>query len=396
MNGSRILIAGAGIGGLVAALALVQRGFEVALYEQAAELHEVGAGLQIAPNGSRVLRAIGLEQALQTMVSVAASREMRLFSTGQSWPMPNAATAIARFGSPIWFVHRGDLHRALVSALAQHAPGAVHVGSRCIGLEQDARGVTLSLENGDRVRGDALIGADGVHSCVRETLYGGGRAAFTGFVAWRAVVSMARLPLRLRQQGLAGWAGSHGHVMTYPLRGGELLNFVAVVARDDWQVESWSEAGTVEECRRDFAGWHDDVLAVIDAVDVPYKWALIGRQPLEHWSVGSVGLLGDACHPMLPFLGQGANMAIEDGMVLARCLEASADIPEALRRYEAARFARISRIVAESRANAERVHNPLLADAEQAKAFMDREFAPGALGARYDWLYEYDAMSVPI
>jgi salicylate hydroxylase len=166
VNGSRILIAGAGIGGLVAALALVQRGFEVALYEQAAELHDVGAGLQIAPNGSRVLRAIGLEQALQTMVSVAASREMRLFSTGQSWPMPNAATAIARFGSPIWFVHRGDLHRALVSALAQHAPGAVHVGSRCIGLEQDARGVTLSLENGDRVGGDALIGAE---ACIRAS-----------------------------------------------------------------------------------------------------------------------------------------------------------------------------------------------------------------------------------
>ncbi len=396
MKGSRILIAGAGIGGFVAALALVQRGFEVALYEQAAELHEVGAGLQIAPNGSRVLRAIGVEPALETMVSVAASREMRLFSTGQSRRLPNAAAAMARFGSPIWLVHRGDLHQTLVSALARCAPGAVHVGARCMGLEQDAAGVTLLLESGEQVRGDALIGADGVHSRIRETLFGDGHAAFTGFMAWRAVVPMARLPVRLRQQGLAGWAGPHGHIMTYPLRRGEMLNFVGAVARDNWQVESWSEAGTVEECRRDFAGWHDDVLAVIDAIDVPYKWALIGHQALENWSTGRVSLLGDACHPTLPFLGQGANMAIEDGMVLARCLEAFADVTEALRRYEAARFGRTSRIVADSLANAARVHNPLLADPQQARAFMDREFAPGAVGARYGWLYEYDAMTVPI
>jgi 2-polyprenyl-6-methoxyphenol hydroxylase-like FAD-dependent oxidoreductase len=204
---------------------------------------------------------------------------------------------------------------------------------------------------------------------------------------------MERLPARLRQESFVGWRGPFGHIITYPLRRGELLNFATVIERDDWLVESWSEAGTVEECRRDFALWHEDVLAIIDAMDIPYKWALVKRPPLRHWSVGRVTLLGDACHPTLPVLGQGANMAIEDGMVLARCLEASADVAEALRRYEVSRLDRTSCIVQSSLENASRMRNPQLANLEQAKAFMDREFAPNALGARYDWLYEYNAMS---
>jgi 2-polyprenyl-6-methoxyphenol hydroxylase-like FAD-dependent oxidoreductase len=160
--------------------------------------------------------------------------------------------------------------------------------------------------------------------------------------------------------------------------------------------QSWSEAGTVEECRRDFALWHEDVLAIIDAIDIPYKWALVGHPPLQHWSLGRVSLLGDACHPTLPVLGQGANMAIEDGMVLARCLKACADVAEGLRRYEAARLDRTSRIVQSSLQSGLRLRNPQLADPEQAQAFMSREHAPSALGARYDWLYDYDAMTVPI
>ena len=213
----------------------------------------------------------------------------------------------------------------LVQALAERAPDAVRVGARCIDFEQDADGVTLLLEDGERVRGDALIGADGVHSRIREALFGGARATFTGFMAWRGVVPMDRLPARLRQQYGMTWIGPHGHVVTYPLRRGELLNFVTAIERDDWLIESWSEAGTVEECRRDLALWHADVLAIVDAIDIPYKWAMLGREPLEHWSVGRVSLLGDACHPTLPFLAQGANMAIEDGMVLARCLDAYDD-----------------------------------------------------------------------
>jgi salicylate hydroxylase len=392
-----ILIAGAGIGGIVAALSLLSRGFAVALYEQAPELRELGAGVQISPNGARVLCALGLQPAMEAIASVPTAKEMRLFNTGQSWRVQDlGANAVARYGSPYWLVHRGDLHHALVEALAERAPDAVHVGARCISFQQDSDGVTLMLEGGARVRGDALIGADGVHSQIRETLFGGARATFTGFMAWRAVVPMERLPARLRQRHGMTWIGPHGHVVTYPLRRGELLNFVTAIERDDWLIESWSEAGTVAECRRDFARWHADVLAIVDAIDIPYKWAMLGREPLPHWSVGRVSLLGDACHPTLPFLAQGANMAIEDGMVLARCLDADADIAAALRHYEKARLDRTSRIVLASLENVSRYHNPQLADPVQAQAFMEREFAPHAMGARYDWLYDYDALTVPI
>jgi salicylate hydroxylase len=392
----RILIAGAGIGGIVAALALLRRGCAVALYEQAAELRELGAGVQISPNGARVLRALGLEPAMQAIASVPVAKEMRLFDTGQAWRVQDlGADAEARYGAPYWLVHRGDFHAVLVQALAERAPGAVRVDARCVDFTQDADGVTLLLESGEQVHGDALIGADGVHSRIREALFGGARATFTGFMAWRGVVPMQRLPERLRQRYGMTWIGPHGHVVTYPLRRGELLNFVTAIERDDWLIESWSEAGTVAECRRDLAAWHPDVLAIVDAIDVPYKWAMLGREPMAQWSVGRVSLLGDACHPTLPFLAQGANMAIEDGMVLARCLEAY-PVPEALRRYEAVRLDRTSRIVRGSLENVSRYHNPQLGDPGQAQAFMDREFAPRAMGARYDWLYEYDALSVAI
>ena len=286
---------------------------------------------------------------------------MRLFNTGQAWRVQDlGANAVARYGLPYWLVHRADFHAVLVRALAERAPDAVHVGARCTGFEQTADGVTLCWKTASASSGDVLIGADGVHSGFAN-LFGGARATFTGFMAWRGVVPMERLPPQLRQQYGMTWIGPHGHVVTYPLRRGELLNFVTAIERDDWLIESWSEAGTVEECRRDFARWHPDVLAIVDAIDIPYKWAMLGREPLEHWSVGRVRLLGDACHPTLPFLAQGANMAIEDGMVLARCLDAYADIPQALRHYEAARLDRTSRIVRGSLENVSRYHNPQLA-----------------------------------
>jgi salicylate hydroxylase len=394
MSGPHILIAGAGIAGIVAALALVQKGFEVSLYEQAPELHELGAGLQISPNGARVLSEIGLHPAMEAIASVATSREMRLFSTGQSWRWENSADAVLRYGLPFWLVHRGDFHQALVAALERNAPGVIRVGTRCMGFEQDEGGVTLLLESGERCRGDALIGADGVHSRIREALFGA-RATFTGFVAWRGVVPMERLPTRLRQQSFTSWIGPSGFIVAYPMRRGELLNFVGQVERDDWLSESWSEAGTVGECRRDFASWHEDVLEIIAAIDVPLKWALIAREPLPRWSVGRVSLLGDAGHPLLPFLGQGANMAIEDGMILARCLRAHADLAEALRRYETARLDRTARMARASLQAVSHMQNPLLADPEKAQAFMNRQFAPGTREAR-DWIYEYDAMTVPI
>lgn len=243
------------------------------------------------------------------------------------------------------------------------------------------------------MQGDALIGADGVHSAIRRELFGEGRATFTGFMAWRAVVPIERVPIRLRQQVFTAWMGPSSQVVTYPLRRGTLLNIAATVRRDDWVVESWSEADTVEEFRGDFANWHEDVLAMIGAIDVPYKWALIGRPPLQHCSVGRVTLLGDAFHPTLPILGQGANMAIEDGMVLARCLEVSASTTEALQRYETARVDRTSRIVHSSFDRSQRTRTEL-ADPIQAQGFMDRFTA--ASGDTYEWIHQYDAMSVTV
>ena len=382
MTKVRVLIAGGGIGGLTAAIALIQRGFEVLVYEQAPELREFGAGVSISPNGSRVLIELGLQRALEQVASRPASWNMRLFDTGRSWPV----------GSSLRVVHRGDLHRALVLALERHAPGAVRVGARCVGFEQDKSGVTLLLDNGEQVHGDGLVGADGVHSRFRRELFGEGRATFTGYMAWRAVMPIERVPLRLREQVFTAWVGPSGQIVTYPLRQGKLMNLAGTVRRNDWLVESWSEAGTVEECRNDFPGWHEDVLAIINAIQIPYKWALIGRPPLRHCSVGRVTLLGDAFHPTVPILGQGANMTIEDSMILARCLEASTSIVEALQRYEAARLDRTSRIVQTAFDRLERTRDEL-ADPNLAKAFMERLTASGD---PYDWIYQYDAVSVPV
>ena len=397
MTKSRILIAGAGIGGIVAALALLQRGFPVELYEQASDLREIGAGVQVAPNGSRVLCALGLEPAMAAIASVPVGKQVRLFSTGQAWKLQDlGAQSVTLYGAPYWMVHRGDFHRVLLDALMQRAPAALHTGASCVGVQQDADGATLLLEDGRRVRGDAVIGADGVHSQIRHALFGGAKASFTGIMVWRGVVPMQRLPERLRQTHGTNWVGPHGHVVTYPLRRGELLNMVAAIERDDWRVESWSEPGTLDECHADLRQWHQEVHDIIDRIDVPYKWALLGREPMRHWSAGRVTLLGDACHPTLPFLAQGANMAIEDGMVLARCLDLYPDVGVALQRYEQARLDRTSRIVRGALDNLPRFHNPALADAAGAKAYLDRDFEPTAVKQRYDWLYEYDACSAAI
>lgn len=214
MSKPRVLIAGAGIGGIVAALALLQRGFDVSLYEQAPELHELGGGIAIMPNGSRLLIRLGLEPALDAIASVPRTREMRLFDTGESWPMPGSMDAAVRFGSPFWLVHRGDLHHRLATALEQRSRGAIHIGARCVGFEQDAQGVDMLLETGEKVRGDALIGADGVHSRVRRELFGEGRATFTGFMAWRAVIPMVRLPAHLRRETFTAWLGPRGQIVT--------------------------------------------------------------------------------------------------------------------------------------------------------------------------------------
>ena len=390
------LIAGAGLGGLTAALALIQQGHHVRVFEQALELREVGAGVQLGANGTRILIALGLEAAMRQVVCAATMKELRLGTTGQCWPTFDLGeSSVERFGAPYWMVHRGDFHKVLLDAVRAASPDAVRAGNGCVGFEQTGEAVTLHLANGERVSGDVLIGADGVHSRVRQQMFGQGAARFTGIMAWRGLVPMERLPPHQRRLVGVNWVGVGGHVVTYPLRRGELLNFVGVVERDDWRVESWNEPGSHEECLRDLGNWHEDVKTIIRNIDTPYKWALLGREPLDHYAQGRVCVMGDAAHPTLPFLAQGANMALEDAFVIARCLE-RADVADALRRYEEARLERTAAIVRGSSDNTKRFHNPALGSPEGAAAYVEREFQPEKVKERYDWLYEYDALTVPL
>lgn len=398
----RILIAGAGIGGLTTALALAQRGFRVDIFEQAPELMELGAGIQVSANGSRVLIALGLEEAMRKVVCEAALKEVRIWNTGQTWKLFDLGKdSIERFGAPYWFVHRGDIHRALLDAVRHRGNVAIHTGRKCVGFEQDGAQVTLELAGGERIVADALIGADGVHSTIRQQLFAAGqpdagKPEFMGIICWRGLARIQDLPEELRRPVGTNMVGPGGHVITYPLRRGEIMNFVGFGERDDWKVESWTEKGTKAECAADFKGWHPLVHQIIAVLDQPYKWALVGRAPLSTWTKGRVTMVGDACHPMLPFLAQGANQALEDALVLARCLEAHADVATALARYEALRLERTTKIVNGSVESGRRFHNPTLADPAAAIAYVDREWQPDKVRMRYDWLFEYDAEKVAV
>lgn len=395
-DGDAILIAGAGIGGLTAALALQRKGFRVRVFEQATELREVGAGLQISANGTRVLFALGLERALMDVAWIPAGKEVRLWNTGETWKLFDLGlVSVERYGFPYVMAHRADFHAVLAAAVRARDPGAIRLGARCAGFAQDDTGVTLALAGGESVRGRALIGADGVHSTIRAALFGPDAPKFTGCMAWRGLVPADRLPRHLLRPAGTNWVGPGGHIVHYFLRRGEILNFVGVRERSDWTVESWTAAGTVAECLADFEGWHDDVRTMIRNMETPYKWALMGREPMARWCRGRVALLGDACHPMLPFLAQGAVMAIEDGYVLAACLAAGADVQAALRAYEDLRRERAARTVRGSAANTRLFHSPMLAGREAAQRFVSENWHPDRIAERYEWLFSHDATRLP-
>ena len=392
----RILIAGAGIGGLTAALALLRSGIDVEVYEQAPELKEVGAGVQLAANGTRVLYALGVGEELKALSCEAQGKEIRHWQTGETWKLFDLGPAsIERYGFPYFTVYRPDLLEVLARAVRRAKPDAIHLGARCAGFTQDDAGVTLQLENGGTVRGDALVGADGVHSRIRQAVLGPDRPEFTGTIAWRGVVPMERLPKHMARMVGSNWVGPGGHIVHYPLRAGKVMNFVGVLERSDWRIESWTARGTTEELAADYRGWHEDIQTFIRAIDTPYKWALMVRAPLERWTSRRVTLLGDAAHSMLPFLAQGAVMAIEDGFVLARAL-GQYGVEEGLQHYETARRDRTRRTVEGSAANMHRFHNRALADPVEGKRFIDREWTSQRIADRYEWLFRYDAQSVPI
>lgn len=393
-----VLIVGAGIGGLTCGLALLKKGIDVDVYEQASQLKELGAGIQVSPNASRLLYILGLRAAIEEVCFVPDGKQVRLWNSGKTWNLLDlGAKSEEEYGGPYFMIHRADLHALLAAAVRREKADAIHLGSKSIGFTQGNSRVRLSFADGSYAEGDALVGADGVHSNIRKTLFGEDTPSYTGCMAWRGVVPMDQLPTSIERRVGTNWIGPGAHVIHYPLRGGALMNFVGIVERNTWQNESWTQQGTVEELSADFKRWHPDVHAIIHAMSSPFKWGLFGRLSLPAWTKGLVSLLGDACHPTLPFLAQGAAMAIEDGFILARCFEASAcDVETALTRYEIARRERTSQIVQGASDNTQHFHNPALAEPTSADAYVNREWSPERIRKRYEWLYTYDAAFIPI
>src|SRR5664279_1240727 len=373
---SSVIIAGAGIGGLTAALSLIDQGFKVQVLEQARELGAVGAGIQLSANATRVLFQLGLGDALKQVTVPPGGKCIRLWNTGQEWKLFDLGTeSLERYGYPYLMLYRPDLHRILLEGLRARDPSALVLGAKVVDITQSADAVSVMLSDGRTLSADAVVGGDGVHSVVRAKTIAEDKPRYSGCIAWRGVIPIEKLPLSM--QGTAGvnWIGPGAHVIHYPVHSGRFVGFTGIVEREGWYRESWTETGSVEECLADFAGWHPDIHALIRQLDNPQRWAMMVRDPLSNWSNGRVTLLGDAAHPTLPFLAQGAGMAIEDGCVLARALKFhEGDVPASWRAYQSTRLDRTTKIVMESAANAKRFHNKDLADAAGATAYIEREW----------------------
>jgi salicylate hydroxylase len=381
-------IVGGGIGGLAAALSLLREGFDVHVFEQASILSEVGAGIQVSPNASRVLHRLGLADELARMGVRPVAWHQRRWDDGRTLlRTPLGDSIVAAFGFPHYQMHRADL----LSALARQIPPArLHVARRCVALVDDGNRVEVAFEDGGRMEFDVLVGADGIHSTVRAILFGPENPRFTGCVAYRGLVPaerLAHLDLEVESQV---WMGPGGHFVQYFVQEGRLVNFVAIIERDTWTRESWTDRSGVTDALAAFAGWHPQVRSTLESVDSTFIWALFDRPPLPHWSVGRATLLGDACHAMLPFMAQGAAQAMEDGATLTACLNREADIPTALRRYEAIRLPRASRIQAMSATNKTRFHLPDGPEQEERDALMASGSTDWAVNA-VAWIYGYDA-----
>ena len=386
----RIAIIGGGIGGLTAAVALRQAGFEVDVYEQAPELTEVGGGINMAPNATRVLRQLGLAEGLDRSGVRPLTTHQRRWQDGRTLQRaPLNPPCEELYGAPHMTIHRADLLAVIASAFPAER---VHLGHRVVELAHGGNGPEAWFENGMHISADVLVGADGIHSAVRAALFGGEEPAFAGCVAYRGLVPAERIEGLGLELGNQSWLGPGGHLVHYFVSGGRLLNFVGWTEHDSWNREDWTDRATVARALAAFADWHPQVRTIIAAAETCFIWALFDRDPLPRWSVDRTTLLGDACHPMYPFMGQGAAMAIEDGAALAACLCAIGDPAEALLQYARVRLPRVTRLQQMSRANKVRFH---LTDGPEQQA-RDAEWARA--GDRSPdilrWLYDFDPTAV--
>jgi len=387
----RVAVIGGGIGGLSAALHFLQAGIDVQVYEQSPRIGEIGAGIQISPNASRLLIRLGLKPALDRAGVRPQAVHQRRWDDGRTLQRaPVGAEVETTFGAPYYHFHRGDLAELLGAAVPAER---LHVGHRLVGLERKGERTVARFENGEANEVDLVAGADGIHSRVRHLLFGPEKPRFTGCVAWRGLVPAERVRHLGIEVASHNWMGPDGHVVHYWVGAGKFMNVVCVTEHGEWTEEGWTTPGKVEDALARFEGWHPTVRALIGSFPETFVWALHDRLPLSRWSDGPVTLLGDACHPMLPFMAQGAAQSIEDGATLAALLKlVPDDIPVALQRYEALRKPRATRLQEASAANRVRFH---LSDGPEQQ---QRDAAMASSGdrsiANIGWLYMHDASAV--
>ncbi len=393
---TRIAIVGGGLGGLAAALFLRQAGADATVYEQASELREVGAGIVVSPNMVRPLARLGLAAPLEEFaVRLEAAWEFRRWEDGRVLSVqPMGEECEKLYGAHCYVVHRADL----MSLFRQSLPAEVlRLDHRCVGVEQDGKVVELSFVNraGQRTQAvaDAVIGADGIHSMLKASILPGAEgeeaARFSGLCAFRCLVPAEKAPEMALRPVQTLWLGPGHHFVHYPISAGRLVNVVAMAPAGDWRTESWNADGSVEDLMREFEGWDPRVKALIASATDTKRWALYDRSPLQRWTRGRIGLLGDAAHAMLPFFGQGAAQAVEDASALGACLAgvASEAVPGALRRYEALRLPRASKVQLMSRGR--EVQNHLPDGPEQERR--DAGFVTGEPLRQSAWLYGHEA-----
>ena len=386
----KVAVIGGGIGGLAAALGLHRAGFHVDVYEQTPQLTEVGGGINMGPNAARILYRLGLGESLDRVAVRPISAHVRRWDDGRTLQKaPINPLCVELYGAPHLTVHRADLQAIIAAGLPKTH---IHLGHRLSGLVDHGDAVEAQFANGASIEADIVVGADGIHSTVRERLFGAEDPQFAGCVAYRGLVPVERIADLELELGSQSWVGPGAHLVHYFVSRGQLLNFVGWTEHDEWNREDWTDRAAVARALTAFAGWHEQVRTIIAAAETCFIWALFDRDPLPRWSVGRTTLLGDACHPMYPFMGQGAAMAIEDGATLAACLRAIGGPAEALLRYERLRLPRVTRLQQMSRANKIRFHLPD-GPAQQAR---DADWAKAGDRSpdRLRWLYEFDPAEV--